>query len=397
MRLLPRLATLAAALFAAPFLAAQQAPVKLQDIVGAGQQGAVPLLVTASSVDQQRVLNAAFGSHGQFRLVSGASSALYTLNFSTAGSTASVTVRGPGMDPAPLTASGSSPRNALLRAADAAVQRITRKPGYFAARLVFTSEKGKAKEVYTSDLFMGELLQITADKSQAVMPKWAPDGNRILYTSFFKGAPDIYLLDLASKRRSTFVSFDGTNTAARFSPDGSRVAMSLSGEGNPELYVSDARGRGIRRITRSPGVDTSPDWSPDGSRLIFTSGAQGRPQLFILPVAGGTPQKVPAISSYAAEPSWAPDGNKIAYTAGVGGSFQIAVYDMVARQGRQVSKAAGDGVEPSWLADSRHLVFTQRSANVRRLAILDTETGKVTTLTDDRLGRASEADVLAAR
>jgi TolB protein len=144
-------------------------------------------------------------------------------------------------------------------------------------------------------------------------------------------------------------------------------------------------------------VDTSPDWSPDGGRIVFTSGAQGRPQIFIMPAGGGSPQRMPSVSAYAAEPSWSPDGNRIAYTAGSGGAFQVAVYDLLARQGKFVSKTPGDAIEPCWLADSRHLVFTQRSANQRHLAILDTETGRITRITDDRLGRAAEADYLDPR
>ena len=76
---------------------------------------------------------------------------------------------------------------------------------------------------------------------QSIMPRWSPDGRKILYTGYFQtGAPDIFEIDTATQQRKPFVSLKGTNTSARFSPDGSLVAMILTGEGNSEVYVSNA-------------------------------------------------------------------------------------------------------------------------------------------------------------
>ena len=81
-------------------------------------------------------------------------------------------------------ATGSSLRNALLRAADAAVTHLTKKPGFFAGRLAFVSERTGTSEVYTSDLFFGEVLQLTSDRSQSVMPRWSPDGKHLAVVLF---------------------------------------------------------------------------------------------------------------------------------------------------------------------------------------------------------------------
>ena len=177
---------------------------------------------------------------------------------------------------------GTSARNALLRAADIAVEQTNGMglKGFFAARLTFVGERTGHQEIYTSDLFFGEVKQITRDNSNALMPRWAPDGARIIYTSFFRsGFPDIFLIDLASGRRDTFVSLKGTNQGARFSPNGQQVAMVLSGEGTPEIYLSNAQGKQISRKTRSDAVKSSPVFSPDGSRLVFAS--EPGPQLYV--------------------------------------------------------------------------------------------------------------------
>jgi TolB protein len=114
-----------------------------------------------------------------------------------------------------------------------------------------------------------------------------------------------------------------------------------------------------------------------------------------MPVAGGTMTRLPtAISGYCAEPDWSRGNpNRIAFTIRIGKGYQIAVYDLATHQSQQVSKAPFDGVEPSWLADGRHLVYTARTASDSRICILDTETGKSTTVSPPSLGLVMQASV----
>lgn len=355
----------------------------------------IAVSVSGSTPELDNLANLAFNAHGRYRRAANSST---TIRFTqVATNQVQVTVTKSGSVVLNQIAQGTSTRNALLRAADMAVKATSGLNGFFASRLAFISEYSGKSEVFTGDLFFGEVRQITKDNAQAITPRWSPDGGKILYTSFYKsGFPDIFLLDLNSMQRTTFVSFKGTNSGARFSPNGSQVAMVLSGEGNPEIYVSNAQGRGVARRTHSSAVEASPAWSPDGSRLIFTSDAAGGPQLYVMPAAGGQMQRLGTnISGYCAEPDWsAGDPNKIAFTARVGRGFQIAVYDMATRaSAKVVSKAPVDAVQPAWLADGRHLVYTERAANSRSIWILDTETGKRTRLSPDQLKQTSQPSV----
>jgi TolB protein len=219
-----------------------------------------------------------------------------------------------------------------------------------------------------------------------------------LYTSFYRsGFPDIFLIDLNTYQRTTFVSFKGTNSGAQFSPSGGQVAMILSGEGTPEIYISNAQGRQVSRKTRSDAVKSSPCFSPDGSRLVFAM--EPGPQLYVMSASGGAMTRVTSgVSGYCAEPDWSrADPNKIAFTAKQGSRFQIAVLDLSKRSSEIVGKATFDGVEPSWLADGRHLVYTARDRSTNVLCILDTETGKSTSITPKSFGSAMKASVFGGR
>jgi TolB protein len=358
----------------------------------------IALTVSSSSPDLQNLALTAFNTHGRYRLV--ASGGAYTVDFAPAGANQvalTITKGSAGTPVHSQTVSGTSQRNALLRAADIAVAKTSGLRGYFAGKLAFVGERTGKTEVYTSDLFFGEMLKWTSDGKQVLGPRWAPDGSKIVFTSYRTSFPDIYVLELNNRRISLLASFKGTNSGGRYSPDGSRVAMVLSGEGNPEVYVGNAQGRQIRRLTNTPSVEASPVWSPDGSRVLFVSDSAGGPQLYVMPSTGGAMTRLATnISKYCAEPDWSTaEPNKIVFTAGVGKGYQIGVFDLVAQTSRIVSKAPTDAIEPVWLADGRHVICTFRAANTRSLYILDTESGKATRLSPPSLGNASGASYLA--
>lgn len=370
----------------------------LGEVVISADLKTIAVRVSGSPVEIDNLAKQAFNAHGRYRLA--ATGGAFDIKFTqVAAAQVQVNVTKAGASVLSQVVSGTSSRNALLRAADLAVKATSGLKGFFANRLTFISTYSGHQEVFTSDLFFGEVKQITRDNAQAITPRWSPDGRKILYTSFYKsGFPDIFLIDLNSLQRTLFVSVKGTNSGARFSPDASQVAMVLSGEGNPEIYVSNAQGRQIARRTRSASVEASPCWSPDGSKLLFTSDAAGGPQLYVMPAGGGSIQRIPtAISRYCAEPDWSKgDPTKIAFTVRVGSGYQVALYDLSGKTPTKiVSKAAGDAVEPSWLGDGRHVVYTARAANSRSLTILDTETGKTTRISPPAMREVSQASVWA--
>jgi len=358
----------------------------------------IPVRVSGSTQELNNLALKAFGSHGRYHIV--ASGFIYDIKFAPAGSSAVRVdiLRGFGGEPVSSeVTSGSTIREAFFAAADVAVAKTNGLGlrGYFSSRLTFIGDRTGHEEIYTSDLFFGDVKQITHDRAIAMTPRWSPDGQRVIYTSFFRsGFPDIFLIDLSTYQRTTFVSFKGTNSGARFSPDGRQVAMVLSGEGDTEIYVSNAYGRGVSRRTHWDFTKASPCWSPDGSRLIFAAGNPS-PQLYVMSASGGMPQRVSVgVSGYCAEPDWSrtsPD--KVVFTMMVGRSYQIGLLDLSTRHGEQVSKAPFDGVEPSWLPDGRHAVYTARTLSTSRVCILDTETGKSTPVSPSSFGPARQASV----
>jgi TolB protein len=385
------------ALVAVPAAFAQR---KIGEVTVNVDKDKLPVHISATTPELEALALTAFGAHGRYKLV--ASGGAFDIKFSSAGANQVRVEIAKGLSVTPVaseTVSGTSLRHALLRAADLAVEKTNGLglKGFFTARLAFIRDLGRAREICTSDLFFspGEVKQLTHNNALALSPRWAPNGTKLLFTSFLKsGFPDIYQLDLASNQMTSFVSFRGTNSGARFSPNGAQVAMVLSGEGQSEIYVGNAQGRQIARRTRSDAVKSSPCFSPDGSRIVFAQELGSNPQLYVMPAGGGTPQRLTTGFSYAAEPDWSrANPNKIACTVKTGGRYQIAVYDLAKGSAEVVSKADFDGIEPSWLADGRHLIYTARDRTTSALSVLDTETGQSKRVSATSLGTTLEASV----
>jgi TolB protein len=391
-----RLTFLLPVLFFLTFAVARAQPATDLGTVEVGVSSAtLPIRVTGSPAEIDKLANFAFETHGRYRRVT--SGELFQMRFTAvSGNRVQVDVVRGGTTILSRAVAGTSLRHALLKAADVAVEATSGGlKGFFASELTFISSQSGATEVHTSDLFFGGVRQITRDRASAMSPRWSPDGNRILYTSFHRStAAAIYQIDLTTMQRTEFVNFRGTNQGARFSPDGSKVTMVLSGEGNPEVYVANNQGRAVSRRTRSSSVESSPVFSPDGRQILFVSDMAGGPQLYTIPVDGGSARRLPTnISRYCAEPDWSVGSpNLVAFSMRIGSGFQIGLFDFkVGGPAKQVSKAPFDALEPAWLADGRHLIYTARSPNQRSIWLLDTESGKQTKLSPSSLGQVSQA------
>ena len=354
--------------------------------------------IEATDPADKTLLSTAFRAHGAYREVKANESEFhfqFTRKSSTEVECAILSGR-PAQELRRFNESGSSSRNSLLKAADRVVRLTSGSPGFFASRLVFIGQRdGSFQEVYTSDLFFGEIRYHTADKSQAVTPRWSPDGKKIIYTSYYRsGFPDIFMIDVASSRRTPFATYKGTNSGARFSPSGSGVAMVLSAPGNSELYISNAQGAGARRLTRNNSLEASPSWKRDGSELVFTSDTAGKPQLYRISTEGGRMTRIATqISNYCAEPDWNPvDSSKIVFTAVFREGFQVVLWDFKKNRSEILTRGARDSIEPSWLEDGRHIVFTRRIRDSKQLMILDSVTKQELALSSRRFGNASQAD-----
>jgi len=250
--------------------------------------------------------------------------------------------------------------------ADQVYQRITGESGYFDTRVVFVSEDGpknaRLKRLAIMDYDGANVQYLTDSRSIVLAPRFSPNGERILYTSYESGTPRIYLMDVASVTSRPLEDFPGTMTfAPRFSPDGNRVVFSLESGGNTDIYVLDLNSGQRSRLTQSPSIETAPSFSPDGSQIVFESDRSGSQQIYVMPASGGEARRISRGSGRYGTPVWSPRGDYIAFTKQESGRFHIGVMRVDGSEERLLTASFLDE-GPSWAPNGRVIMFTRETA-----------------------------------
>jgi len=116
----------------------------------------------------------------------------------------------------------------------------------------------------------GANVQFLTDSSAIVLaPRFSPNGDRVLYTSYESGFPRINSLDVSSVGKQQLGTAPGEMAfSPRFSRDGRRVIYSLANGGNTDLYITDLASGQHTRLARSSSISCP---HPAESRGAFRS------------------------------------------------------------------------------------------------------------------------------
>jgi TolB protein len=251
------------------------------------------------------------------------------------------------------------------KVADAVYSRITGEGGYFDSRVVFVSESGpkdnRQKRLAIMD-FDGANVQFLTDSSNIVLaPRFSPNGDRVLYTSFESGFPRINVLNVANVGRQQLQTAAGEMAfSPRFSRDGRQVIYSLSNGGNTDIYRTDLTTGQHLRLTQTPSIETAPSLSPDGSQIVFESDRSGTQQLYVMSANGGEARRISFGEGRYGSPVWSPRGDLVAFTKQNAGRFHIGVMRVDGSEERLLTSSFLDE-GPSWSPNGRVIMFTRET------------------------------------
>ena len=266
----------------------------------------------------------------------------------------------------------SSARRLAHQVADEIVEAVKGVKGIASTRIMMIGSRSGGKDLYMCDADGGNFIRVTHDKAVCISPNWHPNGNSIVYTSYYQGNPHVYSINILKKSRRKISGFPGLNAGASYSPDGSRLAVALSKDGNPEIYTMSAAGKSLKRLTATRSAsEASPVWSPDGKSVAYVSDRSGAPQVYVVAAAGGRERRVSNIGSENVAPDWGVDG-KLIWSSRRGGSYNLVVYDPKTRRETQVTSDGFDYEDPSWAPDGRHVVCSRTGGYHSEVYLLDT-------------------------
>ncbi len=264
-----------------------------------------------------------------------------------------------------LSASRSSWRRLAHKVADEVYSRITGEGGYFDSRVAFISESGpknaRRKRVAVMDYDGASVRFLTDDSTIVLAPRFSPQGDRVLYTSYETGRPEIFVIGETGRRKSALGRMSGTMTfAPRFSPDGSMVVFSLSQGGNTDIFSMSMTTGQATQLTSNPAIETAPSYSPDGKRIVFESDRSGTQQLYIMSSNGGEATRISYGPGRYGTPVWSPRGDLIAFTKQRRGRFHIGVMRTDGSEERLLTASFLDE-GPTWSPNGRVIMFTRES------------------------------------
>ncbi|MDD5491724.1 MAG: Tol-Pal system beta propeller repeat protein TolB [bacterium] len=257
---------------------------------------------------------------------------------------------------------------------DEIVFRYTGEKGIAHTQICFVGELNGRREIYLVDYDGYGVRPVTKENSLVLLPKWTPDGKKIIYTSYKDNNPDLYIIKENGTGRKMLSGIQGLNTMARFSPNGNLLVIVLSKDGNPELYLLNPSGEIIRRLTNNKSIDSSPSWSPSNRDLVFISDRTGIPQLFVADIDGANVRRLIYNNIYTDSPEWSPTGERIAYVCRMArGEFNIFTTDVSGNYQQQLTKDAKRNENPSWSPDGRFLVFVSTRNGQSQLFVMNND------------------------
>lgn len=250
--------------------------------------------------------------------------------------------------------------------ADQVYSRITGESGYFDTRVAFIHEEGpknaRLKRLAIMDYDGANVQYLTDSRSLVLAPRFSPQGDRLLYTSYESGFPQVYIMDVASVQRRPLEAISGGNMtfSPRFTPSGQNVVLSLEQGGNSDIYGVDLATGTRSQLTGSPAIETAPSFSPDGSQIVFESDRTGGQQIYVMPAGGGEGRRISTGAGRYGTPVWSPRGDYIAFTYQADGRFHIGVMRTDGSEQRLLTSSFLDE-GPTWAPNGRVIMFTRET------------------------------------
>jgi Tol biopolymer transport system component len=221
-------------------------------------------------------------------------------------------------------------------------------------------------------------IRLTHSSAEEWLPKWSPDGSRLGLVSNRDGDWGLYLLDVQQALQTgghsglvRLTTYPGNDWDLAWAPDGNRIAFSSLRDGNWEVYVMGLDGRGEKNLTRYPADDWLPAWSPDGRQIAFVSDRDGNWEIYAMHTDGTGLVNLTHNPGNDWVPTWSPDGQHIAFQSDRDGNWEIYVMSSDGSQQTNLTHHPSDDWDPAWSPDSQHIVFMSERSGNRELYVMD--------------------------
>ena len=243
-------------------------------------------------------------------------------------------------------------------------------------QIAYVSEKSGVPQIYLINVDGTGEIPLTFTNDGACQPAWSPNGMQLMYTSPCHDNVEEY-----PGSGLWLISFDeddnpsdpepvptgpgaGGDYDPAWAPDGERIAFTSRRDGRPQIYVVNVvDGSGLINLNDDKAFNRQPTWSPDGTRIAFTSSRGGVRKIWIMPATGGEEAQFAfgegGEDTYA---DWSGDGELIVFQRREGSIPYLITVRF--KEERYESRLCQSGrvsgypmAEPDWSADGWWIIF----------------------------------------
>jgi Tol biopolymer transport system component len=190
------------------------------------------------------------------------------------------------------------------------------------SRILSSHEQWIVVQIFLKNLDTGVVTQLTNSGIDNDLPKWSPDGSKIMYLSWSKeNSSDIYIMDKDGKNQRPLIASSADEFMADWSPDGKKIAYVSNKDGDYKIYVIDLQTQNTVKLTNDSMRGFSPEWSSDGKQISFISNSSDnkwdtRSQVFIMNADGTNIRQMMEynLDHFDGSPVWCPDNSCIIFT-----------------------------------------------------------------------------------
>ncbi len=259
-------------------------------------------------------------------------------------------------------------RRLAHKISDEVYSRITGEGRYFDTMIAFISEFGakteRTKRLTIMDYDGANVRYLTDGTNLVLAPRFSPNGDELIYTSYQTGKPSVYRLNLRNGNSNRVLDTPDMTFSPRFSPDGKRVIFSRTTRGNTDIFETNLTSNESQRLTRNRAIDTAPSYSPDGKSIAFESDRSGSPQIYTMNLNDRNISRISFRDGNYGTPVWSPRGDFIAFTKQVGSVFHVGVMLTDGSEERLLSRSFLDE-GPTWAPNGRVLLFFREEPGER--------------------------------
>ncbi|MCE9531738.1 MAG: S9 family peptidase [Planctomycetes bacterium] len=202
---------------------------------------------------------------------------------------------------------------------------------------------------------------LTNGEGSHQMPRWSPDGKRLVYLSTHDGATQLMCRWLDNNQSGLLAKLPAEPLGMSWSPDGKSLAFTMFAVETPKPFVTLPTPPKGAEWAKPPIMIRSLDYRFDGKGYL----KDGHSHLFVVPADGGTPRQLTSGKfNHIGVPAWTPDGNFLLVTGnrhpeGEYDPLNTEIYEVALKDGatKALTSRQGPDISPTVSPDGKKIAF----------------------------------------